>query len=136
VLRCAIYTRQSSVPHHGDTSCEFQFDACLSLVKARAGIGWTWVGTRYDDPGFCGATMDRPGLQQLIQSVERDEVNIVVVEYSTASLAVSIIRSDGTEPRMTCLCYTNKIAESGRSSAPRRSTSCHEAPIIGVTCER
>lgn len=38
--RCAIYTRQSSVPHHGDTSCEFQFDACLSLVKARAGIAY------------------------------------------------------------------------------------------------
>lgn len=81
MLRCAIYTRQSSVPHHGDTSCEFQFDACLSLVKARAGIGWTWVGTRFDDPGFSGATMDRPGLQRLTESVEHDEIDVVIVEY-------------------------------------------------------
>ncbi|MEA3364270.1 MAG: recombinase family protein, partial [Candidatus Hydrogenedentes bacterium] len=79
--RCAIYTRQSSVPSHRETSCNAQFDKCLKFIASMKPIGWEWIGTRYDDAGYGGATLDRPALQELIQLVAVGGVDIVVVEY-------------------------------------------------------
>lgn len=76
--RCAIYTRQSSVPGSGETSCNAQHDHCLLFIEMQR---WEWIGTRFDDPGFSGATLDRPALKQLIQLAESGGVDVIVVEY-------------------------------------------------------
>ncbi|AKJ64771.1 recombinase family protein [Kiritimatiella glycovorans] len=79
--RCAIYTRQSSEPSHRETSCKAQFDTCLKFIASMKPIGLELTGTRYDDAGYGGATLDRPALRELIQSVRTGCVDIVVVEY-------------------------------------------------------
>lgn len=79
--RCAIYTRQSSVPYQQETSCNGQFERCHDFLKSRAGIGWEWIGERLDDPGFSGATLDRPALQQLLGMVEAGSIDVIIVEY-------------------------------------------------------
>jgi site-specific DNA recombinase len=78
---CAIYTRQSSMPSHRETSCNAQFDRCVKFISSMKLIGREWVGARYDDAGYGDATLDRPALQELVQSVTSGRVDIVVVEY-------------------------------------------------------
>jgi len=58
--RCAIYARQSFVPSHRETSLNAQFEPCLKYITSMMLIGWEWIGTRYDDAGYWGATLDRP----------------------------------------------------------------------------
>jgi site-specific DNA recombinase len=79
--RCAIYTRQSSVPYQKETSCHGQFERCHAFLTSRTGIGWQWIGERLDDPGFSGATMDRPALQKLLGLVEAGSIDVIIVEY-------------------------------------------------------
>ena len=64
--RCAIYTRQSSNTDTDLTSCQVQFDACRSFLDAHKDNGWMWIGERFDDEGWSGATLDRPALQSLL----------------------------------------------------------------------
>lgn len=78
---CAIYTRQSSVPYHQETSCNGQFERCRDFLKSRAGMGWQWIGERLDDPGYSGATLERPALQRLLGLVEAGGVDVIIVEY-------------------------------------------------------
>ena len=42
--RCAIYTRQSSVPSHRETSCNAQFDKCLKFITSMKLTGREWIG--------------------------------------------------------------------------------------------
>jgi len=67
--RCAIYTRQSSNTDTDLTSCQVQFDACRSFLEAHRDNGWIWIGERFDDEGWSGATLDRPALQRLLAKI-------------------------------------------------------------------
>lgn len=46
------------------------------MVKA---TGWQHHSVRYDDGGFSGGTMERPGLARLLADIEANRVDIVVV---------------------------------------------------------
>lgn len=70
-LRCAIYTRVSS--DHGldqeFSSLNNQREAAEAYIKSQAHEGWRCQPERYDDGGFSGGSLDRPGLQRLLADV-------------------------------------------------------------------
>jgi DNA invertase Pin-like site-specific DNA recombinase len=80
-LRCAIYTRKSSEEglEQSFNSLEAQREACENYVKSQAHEGWVLIPDHFDDGGFSGGNIDRPGLKQLMGLVDRGEVDIIVV---------------------------------------------------------
>jgi site-specific DNA recombinase len=90
--RCAIYTRKSSEEglDMEFNSLEAQRDACEAYVTSQRAEGWVAVRDRYDDGGFSGGTLDRPGLQQLLNDVEAGLVDVIVV-YKIDRLSRSLM---------------------------------------------
>jgi site-specific DNA recombinase len=90
--RCAIYTRKSSEEglEQNFNSLHAQREACEAFIKSQAGEGWRLVKAAYDDGGLSGGTMERHGLQRLLEDVGRRLVDVVVVykvDRLTRSLA-------------------------------------------------
>lgn len=90
--RCAVYTRKSTDEGLDQeyNSLEAQRDAGLSYVASQRHEGWVAVGDGYDDGGFSGGNLDRPGLKRLMADIEAKRVDIVVVykiDRLTRSLA-------------------------------------------------
>jgi|HubBroStandDraft_6_1064221.scaffolds.fasta_scaffold00472_13 site-specific DNA recombinase len=80
-VRCAIYTRKSSEEglEQSFNSLEAQREACQSYILSQKHEGWNVLSNHYDDGGFSGGTMERPGLQQLLNDIRAGEVDTVVV---------------------------------------------------------
>ncbi|WP_347252852.1 recombinase family protein [Dokdonella sp.] len=90
--RCAIYTRKSSDEGLDQeyNSLEAQRDAGLAFVASQRHEGWMALDDGYDDGGFSGGNMERPGLRRLLADIEAKRVDIVVVykiDRLTRSLA-------------------------------------------------
>ena len=90
--RCALYTRKSSEEglEQSFNSLDAQREACAAFVKSQASEGWRALPDRYDDGGYSGGTMDRPGLQQLLSDISANRIDVVVVykiDRLTRSLA-------------------------------------------------
>ena len=71
-VRCAVYTRKSSEEglEQSFNSLHAQREACEAYIISQRHEGWTIVPTAYDDGGFSGGTMERPGLKALLEAVE------------------------------------------------------------------
>lgn len=80
-LRCAIYTRKSTEEglDQGFNTLHAQRAACEAYVLSQAGEGWSALPTLYDDGGFTGGNMDRPGLKALLDDITAGKVDVVVV---------------------------------------------------------
>lgn len=80
-LRCAIYTRKSSEEglEQGFNSLHAQREACEAYVLSQAGEGWSASSATYDDGGFSGGSMERPGLTKLLADIDAGRVDVVVV---------------------------------------------------------
>lgn len=78
---CGIYTRKSTEEglEQDFNSLDAQRDACENFVASHKGEGWAMSRARYDDGGYSGGNMDRPGLQQLLDDVREGLVDIIVV---------------------------------------------------------
>ncbi|MGE0830250.1 MAG: recombinase family protein [Hyphomonadaceae bacterium] len=90
--RCAIYTRKSTDEglDKAFNSLDAQREACEAFILSQAGEGWSLVKDIYDDGGYSGGTMERPGLKRLIADVEAGRVDVIVVykvDRLTRSLA-------------------------------------------------
>ena len=91
--RCAIYTRKSSddgLDQHFN-SLDAQREACQAYVLSQAGEGWKALPQLYDDGGFSGGSMRRPGLQEMLADIGRGHIDVVVV--------YKIDRSTDPQPR-------------------------------------
>ena len=79
--RCAIYTRKSTDEGLDKefNSLEAQFDACAAYIQSQSGKGWKLIDKHYDDGGYSGGNMTRPGLQELLRDVNNGDVDVVVV---------------------------------------------------------
>lgn len=79
--RCAIYTRKSTEEGLDQefNSLDAQREACAAYIASQRHEGWTLVPDYYDDGGFTGGNMDRPGLKQLLADVESGKVDVIVV---------------------------------------------------------
>jgi DNA invertase Pin-like site-specific DNA recombinase len=80
-IRCAIYTRKSSDEGLDQlfNSLDAQREAGEAYVKSQASEGWTAIAARYDDGGFSGGSMERPGLRQLLDDIAAGQIDVVVV---------------------------------------------------------
>jgi len=91
-VRCAIYTRKSSEEglEQSFNSLDTQREACEAYILSQRHEGWHVVSTRYDDGGFSGGNMERPGLKKLLDDIAAKRVDTVVVykvDRLTRSLA-------------------------------------------------
>ena len=80
-LRCAIYTRKSSEEglEQDFSSLHAQREACEAYVTSQEHEGWKAIPTLYDDGGYSGGTMDRPGLTRLLADIAAGLIDVVVV---------------------------------------------------------
>src|SRR5436853_2058233 len=90
--RCAIYTRKSSEEglEQEFNSLHAQGEACEAYIKSQRHEGWVALPAAYDDGGFSGGNLQRPGLQRLLQDVREGRVDVIVtykIDRLTRSLA-------------------------------------------------
>jgi len=90
--RCAIYTRKSTEEglEQAFNSLDAQREACAAYILSQAHEGWELVNEHYDDGGWSGGNMTRPGLQQLLADIAAGKVDVIVVykvDRLTRSLA-------------------------------------------------
>ena len=80
-IRCAIYTRKSSEEglEQDFNSLHAQREASEAYIASQKHEGWIALPTSYDDGGFSGGTIERPGLQRLLQDIENGEIDVIVV---------------------------------------------------------
>lgn len=90
-INCAIYTRKST--EHGldmeFNSLQNQEESCKAYILSQAFNGWEYTKT-YSDGGISGGTMERPGLQALLNDIRAGHIQVVVV-YKVDRLSRSII---------------------------------------------
>ena len=81
IMQCAIYTRKSSEEglEQSFNSLDAQRESSEAFILSQRQEGWRIVPTRYDDGGYSGGTMERPGLKRLLADVEANKVNVIVV---------------------------------------------------------
>ena len=79
--RCAIYTRKSIEEglEQSFNSLDAQREACAAYILSQKHEGWAELSDRYDDGGFSGGSMERPGLQQLLEDVRAGRIDVIVV---------------------------------------------------------
>lgn len=79
--RCAIYARKSSEEglEQSFNSLHAQREACAAYVNSQRHEGWRALDKLYDDGGYSGGSMDRPGLQALLADIAQGKVDVVVV---------------------------------------------------------
>ena len=91
-INCAIYTRKS---HEEGLEQEFnsldaQREAAEAYIESQRLQGWRALPDRYDDGGFSGGNMERPGLQRLLADVDAGKVDVIVV-YKIDRLSRSLL---------------------------------------------
>jgi len=91
-IYCAIYTRKSTSEglDQDFTSLDAQREAAENYINSQKHEGWTILQEPYNDGGFTGANMDRPGLQKLLSDIKNQKINCVVV-YKVNRLSRSLI---------------------------------------------
>jgi site-specific DNA recombinase len=91
-IRCAIYTRKSSEEglEQSFNSIEAQYETSQAFILSQKREGWTAMKCRYDDGGFSGGSLDRPGLKQLLNDVQEKKIDAVVV-YKVDRLTRSLL---------------------------------------------
>ena len=90
-VRCAVYTRKST--EEGLTqdfnSLHAQREAGEAYIRSQTGEGWCLLPSQYDDGGYTGANMERPGLKRLLADIQASKIDCVVV-YKVDRLSRSI----------------------------------------------
>ena len=91
-LRCAIYTRKSTEEglEQDFNSLDGQREACEAFILSQKQEGWVALPTHYDDGGYSGGTLERPGLQRLLADISGSKVDVVVV-YKIDRLTRSLL---------------------------------------------
>ncbi len=91
-LRAAVYTRVSTDERldQAYNSLDAQRDACEAYIASQRAEGWVLVRDRYDDGGFSGGTLERPGLKRLLTDIEQGLVDVIVV-YKIDRLSRSLM---------------------------------------------
>lgn len=91
-IRCAIYTRKSTEDglEQDFNSLDAQREACAAYVLSQRHEGWVLVPGSYDDGGFSGGSLERPGLRAVLEEVRANRIDVIVVykvDRLTRSLA-------------------------------------------------
>jgi site-specific DNA recombinase len=91
-VRCAIYTRKSTEEglNQEFNSLNAQRESAEAYIKSQSHEGWVAVTEKYDDGGFTGGNMERPGLQRLLRDIEAKKIDAVIV-YKVDRLSRSLL---------------------------------------------
>ncbi len=89
--RCVIYTRKSSEDglEQEFNSLHAQREACEAYIRSQAHEGWLLLNKNYDDGGFSGGNMNRPGLTELMLDIKSGEIDLILV-YKVDRLSRSL----------------------------------------------
>lgn len=89
---CAIYTRKSTSEGLAQdfTSLDAQRESAENYINSQKHEGWVVVPETYDDGGFTGANIERPGLQKLLSDIKDRKIDCVVV-YKVDRLSRSLM---------------------------------------------
>jgi DNA invertase Pin-like site-specific DNA recombinase len=81
IFRCAVYTRKSTEDglEQEFNSLDAQYEACAAYALSQRHEGWVLLKERYDDGGFSGGNMERPGLKRLLADVEAGRIDIILL---------------------------------------------------------
>lgn len=81
VKNCAVYTRKSTEEglDQDFNSLDAQREACLAYITSQKAEGWAPVKATYDDGGYSGGNIERPGIQKLLGDIKAGKVDIIVV---------------------------------------------------------
>jgi DNA invertase Pin-like site-specific DNA recombinase len=91
-IRCAVYTRKSSDDglEQEFNSLHAQHEACASYIASQKHEGWVLLPEHYDDGGISGGTLERAGLQKLLNDIDEglvDQIVVYKIDRLTRSLA-------------------------------------------------
>ena len=77
-VKCAIYTRVStdSQAEVNFNSCEAQEEKIKSFINSQENL---LVYKVYSDPGFSGASLERPGLAQMLRDIQENRFDLAIV---------------------------------------------------------
>jgi site-specific DNA recombinase len=91
-VRCAIYTRKSNDEglEQSFNSLDAQRLAGESYIASQAHEGWECLHSQYNDGGYSGGNMERPGLQRLFQDIKNGKIDCIVV-YKIDRLTRSLL---------------------------------------------
>src|SRR3982074_1058439 len=91
-MRCAIYTRKSTEEDLAQefNSLDAQRESAEAYILSQRHAGWTALTKRYDDGGYTGANLQRPGLLRLQSDIEAGRIDCVVV-YKVDRLSRSLL---------------------------------------------
>jgi site-specific DNA recombinase len=91
-IRCAIYTRKSTDEglDQAFNSLDAQREAGEAFVLSRKHEGWVCLPERYDDGGYSGGNIERPGLKRLMADAEAGGIDAVVC-YKVDRLSRSLL---------------------------------------------
>ncbi|WP_395462746.1 recombinase family protein [Wolbachia endosymbiont of Cantharis cryptica] len=91
-VRCAVYTRKSCEDkvEQEFNSLDAQRMSGEHYIKSRQQEGWVIVDKRYDDEGFSGGNLKRPGLQKLFEDIKAGAIDCVVI-YKIDRLSRSLL---------------------------------------------
>ncbi|MFN5758000.1 MAG: recombinase family protein [Sphingomonadaceae bacterium] len=81
ISRCAVYTRKSTEDglEKEFNSLDAQYEACAAYALSQKHEGWELIPERYDDGGYSGGNVERPGLKRLLADVAAGKVDIILV---------------------------------------------------------
>ena len=77
-LRCGIYTRVSTDSQlEGEfNSCKAQEEKIRSFINSQENME---IFNVYSDPGFSGANLNRPALNEMLNEIRQNKIDIVIV---------------------------------------------------------
>ncbi|TWU13349.1 DNA-invertase hin [Symmachiella macrocystis] len=91
-IRCAIYTRKSSEEGLDleFNSLDAQRESAEAYIASQKNEGWTCLSALYDDGGFSGGNVERPGLKRLLADIEAGKIDCIVI-YKVDRLSLSLM---------------------------------------------
>jgi len=92
VVRCAIYTRKSSEEGLDQefNSLDAQRESAEAFIASQKTQGWVCLPEQYNDGGFSGGSMERPGLDRMLRDIDDGKIDCVVV-YKVDRLSRSLM---------------------------------------------
>src|SRR5262245_62051256 len=92
LVRCAAYTRKSTEEglEQEFNSLDAQRESAQAFIASQQHEEWVCLPDRYDDGGFTGGNLERPGLRRLLADIEAGKVDCVVI-YKIDRLSRSLL---------------------------------------------
>ena len=111
LIRYAIYTRQSKQGTADFSSCDAQFHTCREYARQSGEYSLHWTGQHFEDEGYSGSTLDRPGMRRLRKVIDLgalDRVYAVAFDRITRNMYDAVVLLDEFEKAGVELCLVHQ----------------------------